>query len=418
VTDVVDQLTQMCDRVANCDVSHLDGAGIHRLISTLRRADRALTALKVRAGQRSDALAQLGVAPDASEAFIGTGEVSSSTARRDTTRSRIVEAIPDLSAALDEGRIDGEHLDAIASAANKLDPELRPLFDAATNDLINRSSIAPVDTFSRNIQRLADRVSEDHGRAKAISQREAAELSMWESRDGMGHRRATFDPEWFAALTNAISREASAMANQARDTGEPLVKGRHLDAAALIELVQAGNGAKGRPEILVVVDAETACTGPHDRSLRQTRDGHELSYDTITRLACDSLIRRVLLDERGVPIDVGRSRRTAGNAQWAALNAIYSTCAWHGCDRPISWCQAHHINEWDHGGPTDLDNLVPLCSRHHHAVHEGQWSIKLLPDRTLRIFRPDGIHHADTHPDRLNLDQLSPDPLGADQRRP
>lgn len=241
---------------------------------------------------------------------------------------------------------------------------------------------------------------------------------MWTSRDGMGHLRGTFDPEWFASLANAIGRETAAMASQARNTTEPVTKGRHLEAAALVELVQGGNGCKGRSEVLVVVDAETVCSGPHDRSVRETRDGQELSYDTVTRLACDSFIRRVVLDERGVPIDVGRSRRTAGDSQWAALNAIYATCGWKGCDRPISWCQAHHINEWEHGGPTDLDNLVPLCSRHHHAVHEGRWSIKLLPDRTLRIFQPDGTHLGDSRPDRVNLDQMSPDPLGADQRRP
>jgi hypothetical protein len=413
MTDVVEQLTQLCDRVANCDVSDLDDAGLRRLIDTVRRADRALTALKVRAGQRSDALARIGAAPDAAEAFVGTGQVSGSTARRDTARSRIVEAIPDLGVALDAGRIDGEHLDAIASAANRLDPEFRPLFDGAASDLVNRSEVAPVDTFKRHISRLADQVTDDHGRAKAVSQRQSSELSMWTGRDGMGHLRGTFDPEWFAALTNAIDRETSAMASQSRDTTEPLTRGRHLDAAALVELVQGGNGAKGRSDILVVVDSRTVCSGPHDDSVRETRDGQELSYDTITRLACDSFVRRVLFDERGVPIDVGRSRRTAGDAQWAALNASYATCGWHGCDRPISWCQAHHIDEWDHGGPTDLDNLIPLCSRHHHAVHEGQWSIKLLPDRTLRIFRPDGTHHADTRPDRMT-DGFPP----PEQRRP
>jgi hypothetical protein len=108
-------------------------------------------------------------------------------------------------------------------------------------------------------------------------------------------------------------------------------------------------------------------------------------------------MRRVTLDN-GVPIDVGRHYRTATDAQWAAIKAIHSTCAWGGCDAPISWTQLHHIHEWKHGGPTDLDNLVPLCSRHHHRVHEGKWSIKLLPDRTLEIHKPDGTHHQTVQP--------------------
>ena len=41
-------------------------------------------------------------------------------------------------------------------------------------------------------------------------------------------------------------------------------------------------------------------------------------------------------------------------------------------------------------GPTDLANLIPLCSRHHHVVHEGGWHLTLHPDRTIALRRPDG----------------------------
>ena len=135
-----------------------------------------------------------------------------------------------------------------------------------------------------------------------------------------------------------------------------------------------------------------------DRSVCQTETGHDIPVQTVDRLSCDAVIRRVTLDETGVPVNVGRRYRTATDAQWAALKAVYSSCAWEGCDRPITWCQAHHIREWEHGGRTDLDNLVPLCTQHHHRVHEGQWHIKLLPDRTLEIHRPDGTHHTTTPP--------------------
>jgi hypothetical protein len=39
---------------------------------------------------------------------------------------------------------------------------------------------------------------------------------------------------------------------------------------------------------------------------------------------------------------------------------------------------------------TNIDNLVPLCGRHHHLVHEGSWKLHLAADRTLTITRPDG----------------------------
>lgn len=58
---------------------------------------------------------------------------------------------------------------------------------------------------------------------------------------------------------------------------------------------------------------------------------------------------------------------------------------------PFDWCEIHHVIFRTLNGLTDLDNLVPLCSRHHHQVHEGSWTLRLDPtDRTLTLFQPDG----------------------------
>ena len=49
---------------------------------------------------------------------------------------------------------------------------------------------------------------------------------------------------------------------------------------------------------------------------------------------------------------------------------------------------------WEHLGATNLDNLLPICERHHHHVHEGGWTLTIKPDRTITLRRPDGtLHH-------------------------
>jgi len=410
VDNVRQTLRALQTQASACDLASFDVGQVRDLLTDLHRAERALTALKIKAGRRCNALAVEGRGPDADEAFVGSGEVSGATARRDARRAAIVDAIPDLGTAVENGDIGGEHVDAIARAARQLEPELRPLFDAAAADLVNRSTGQPVDTFAKQVRRLADSVTNDHGRAKALAQRAASELSMWVDRDGMGHINAVLDPERYASVTNAISRQVAAMATAAKASGEAVTKGRRLDADAFVELMQQGNGSMGRPDITIVIDHDTAIGQPNDQSVRETVDGAELSLDAINRLCCDAVIRSVTLDSDGVPLDVGRRFRTATSAQWVAIESIYRSCAWNGCDRPVSWCQAHHIHEWNHGGPTNLDNLVPLCSRHHHAVHEGRWTIKLLPDRTLRIFRPDGTRHGNARPDRFDrFDRFEPD---------
>lgn len=397
---VINALQTLRSATLRTSLAGFDGAQVQSLIKEIRLTERSLTALNVKAGQRSDQLAADKQGPDAEESFSGTGDVSGAAARRDTDRSRTASANSSFEKALDDGTIGGEHLDSIARAKRTLDEDLQPLFDAAAGDLVDRSDNPPVDRFNKQMRRLADKIQNDHGLATAKAQRKATGLSLWKGRDGMGHAKGDFDLELYASLKNAIDRQSAAMAATAASSGEQVTKGKNLDALALVELVQHGNGAKGRAEITVVVDADTALHGPHDGSLRETVDGDELAYETVRRLCCDALIRKVVLDAEGRPIDVGRQYRTATRRQWVALKAVYSTCGWRHCDRPVSWCQAHHIDEWENGGQTDLDNLVPLCNRHHHSVHEGGWNIKLLPDRTLKIYEPDGTYSGSAHPTR------------------
>jgi hypothetical protein len=74
-------------------------------------------------------------------------------------------------------------------------------------------------------------------------------------------------------------------------------------------------------------------------------------------------------------LDVGRSYRTAPPKIRHALEVRDGGCAVPGCDTDPSRCQAHHIDHWEHGGDTSLANLVLLCAKHHHQVHEGRWRI-------------------------------------------
>jgi hypothetical protein len=92
-------------------------------------------------------------------------------------------------------------------------------------------------------------------------------------------------------------------------------------------------------------------------------------------------------------LDLGRTTRVANRAQRRALRALYATCAVPGCDTRYDLCHLHHTIWWEHDGPTDLANLLPLCVRHHHAVHDHGWHLILAADRSLTITYPDGTTH-------------------------
>ena len=98
----------------------------------------------------------------------------------------------------------------------------------------------------------------------------------------------------------------------------------------------------------------------------------------------------IWLDSDGEALAVGRHSRLATRAQRRALRAMYHTCGYPNCTVGFEHCRIHHVTYWERNGLTDLDNLIPLCERHHHLVHEGGRTLQLLERRRITLHRPDG----------------------------
>ncbi len=299
--------------------------------------------------------------------------------------------------------ISGDHVDSLARRLGGLSDDQQAGVDV--DGLVEQARRLPADTFDTVVKRVVDDARGDGGLGDSEQRRAASEFRHWyDETDGMGRFRGAFDPERYEGLVSAIEAQMTSIANQQSDA---VTKDANLAARALHELV-TGNRAGGRPVPAAgfVIDYQTLSGGHHDDTVCETVEGRDLPVDTVGRLLCDAMLRRILLDDRGVPINVGRRYRTATDAQWAATKAIYSTCGWDCCDRPITWCQLHHIHEWEKGGRTDLHQMVPFCTHHHRLVHEGGWTVRLLHDRRLEIYRPDGRLHAVTpQPTRNTVQQ-------------
>ncbi|MCW2621534.1 MAG: endonuclease [Frankiales bacterium] len=70
-------------------------------------------------------------------------------------------------------------------------------------------------------------------------------------------------------------------------------------------------------------------------------------------------------------------------------------CRFPGCTRRRN-LHAHHVVFWRNGGPTDLANLVLVCSRHHTLIHQEGFALVLRPDRSLTVHTAGGapvLHH-------------------------
>jgi hypothetical protein len=100
--------------------------------------------------------------------------------------------------------------------------------------------------------------------------------------------------------------------------------------------------------------------------------GTLLGPDTIRRLACDSTVVPAVLATDGHPLHWGRHRRYFTTAQTTALWLRDRHCTFPGCAVPATWCDAHHLQHWLDGGPTDLTNAALLCQRHHTIAHRDR----------------------------------------------
>jgi len=89
-----------------------------------------------------------------------------------------------------------------------------------------------------------------------------------------------------------------------------------------------------------------------------------------------ALVDAVRTEARSI-LYVGRAQRTVTARLRRALEVRDGHCAFPGCHAHVRRCHAHHVQPWEEGGPTDLPNLALMCVAHHHAVHEGGWTMRL-----------------------------------------
>jgi hypothetical protein len=129
-------------------------------------------------------------------------------------------------------------------------------------------------------------------------------------------------------------------------------------------------------------------------------DGAFLDGPSLSALVCDSAFHRFVVQGRSAVLDYGTSTRTIPPPLWNALVLRDEHCRFPGCDRKASWCEGHHVIPVEQKGPTCLSNLVLVCSRHHHRLHQPRWQAKLRPDATLEVTDPYGRHWATAPPKR------------------
>jgi hypothetical protein len=138
---------------------------------------------------------------------------------------------------------------------------------------------------------------------------------------------------------------------------------------------------RGQAQVIVHLDATTGAA--------RLQGGPDIPDSTAERLACDARAQLLLNDRTGNRMYLGRARRLASPAQSAALTVRDGDgCRFPGCTH-TRHLHAHHVRHWLHGGRTDVDNLILICSFHHQVIHDHGYRIHRQPGR-WEFRRPDG----------------------------
>ena len=162
-----------------------------------------------------------------------------------------------------------------------------------------------------------------------------------------------------------------------------------FDVCAFFNKNHADPGTpRNLPHVSISVDGSTLRAGRPEGVVVDTQE--PMSPQCTDAYLCDCKLHIILRGPHGQPVGFGDVQYSVPRKLFMQVAERDGGCRFPGCDRNICHCDAHHIRYWRHAGKTDYDNLVLLCSRHHHYVHETNVQLKFDDNWRLHVFWHDG----------------------------
>ncbi|MCP2169401.1 HNH endonuclease signature motif containing protein [Goodfellowiella coeruleoviolacea] len=302
----------------------------------------------------------------------------------ESTGTRYPPVLPATATALRTGELDLGHVRVIARTLAALPltlpDQVRRDAEAFLTEQASQLDPHQLTAVARTLRTRLDQDGTLREEQDAVEQRE---LHITRDRRGRTRIRGVLDAEAGAALQTAIHTLASPgpaadgrtdPRGPARRRADALLGLAHhaLDGGGLT------SGVGERPHLSVTIGftqlRDVAGTGTLER-------GDPITAQSVRRIACDAQVIPAVLNATGEPLDIGRASPTVPEPIRRALAVRDGGCAFPGCDRSPSWCNAHHIRHWVEGGDTALRNLVLLCGPHHRAVHHDGWQVRVVHGR-------------------------------------
>ncbi len=304
--------------------------------------------------------------------------ISAYRARRLAKTAQGVAAMPEVLGAVQNGRISADQAGLVAESHKRA-----PMSEQDRQEILALGGWQGHDDFKRTVAAREDQRRAAGGMGRAERQRARRSAKVFDASGGMVVLHAEFDQVSGERVKTALGAMSAKMLGD--DIAfDPIRTFEQRNADALVALITqqpaattpdaiAGGAAGGfdcgiRPQKTVLV--VSADYDAIDGQLKSAGliDGTPIELDELRRLACDAEIVPMIFAADAQPLYVGRAQRAVTKAQKLALYRRDRGCV--GCGLRPQVCDAHHIQPWDHNGPTDITNLVLLCPRCHTKVHK------------------------------------------------
>lgn len=286
--------------------------------------------------------------------------------------------------------------------------------------LISEAERVTVEELGKQAHMIRDELDPEGAEARYWSRYEKRSFRMWTDADGFAHASmllADMDAAWVRGVVDAAMRprrggvrfrtpEEVAKAEQLQQDAR---SNEQLEYDLIMDVLRAGTLAQAEEvhgarqagvRVVTIVDrdedggepagGDTADGAPHpgpdvphpdaanpafQGRAHFEETGAQIPAWEAARETCTSGIVAVTTDRQGNPLDVGREQRLYTPKQRIGISLRDRGCMWPECDRPPSYCEAHHIDEWAGGGRTDIDRGISLCRFHHMTLHNAGWRI-------------------------------------------
>ena len=339
----------------------------------------------------TDMVAATNSAADPAEVLRQGARMPTRESKKMTKIAKQLSEMPKVKEKFATGDITPGHVNALANAAEKVGPRAVD----ADETLLEAADRMPADTFGNHARKWSDQKLIEAGVDPLERQRRAREAKTWVDKDtGLGVVTAKLPRPQYEQMRQAVDhhylhhhRQDSA---DGRDPDQVRTPKQRL-ADVVYELVtnrsaftgeslaeQVGIRAKASTQVIITAEAgvidgtdpggkvEIVGVGPVPPRILQT-------------LTPDTDLAGMIYDRAGRVLWLGRNQRLGNAAQRLAVAVRDGGC--FECGAAMHRCELHHMREWRRdGGPTDIDNLVAVCRRHHKWLETSNLEVQRTPD--------------------------------------